>query len=115
MSQPKDLLGDLRQYCEAVIAHVRDHAIFTIDTAGRPTSWNEGVHRVLGFEEHEFVGVEIDRTIFTPEAAAEGVPQRERDEAARTGQANDDRWMRRKDGTPFYSAGTSTAIRDEEG
>jgi PAS domain S-box-containing protein len=110
-----DLLRDLRQHFESVVAQVRDYAIFTIDSGGHPMSWNEGVRRVLGFDQHEFIGRDIDPLIFTPEAQAEGVPQREREQASRTGQANDDRWMRRKDGTAFFSAGATTAIRDAHG
>jgi PAS domain S-box-containing protein len=113
--RPNDLLRDLRQHFEAVVTQVLDYAIFTIDAAGKPMSWNEGVRRVLGFEALEFVNVEIDSTIFTPEALAEGVPQREREQASRTGQSNDDRWMRRKDGSRFFSAGTTTAIHDAQG
>jgi PAS domain S-box-containing protein len=115
MTPPTDLLNDLRQHFEAVVAQVRDYAIFTIDLEGRPTSWNRGVELVLGFAEREFIGARINALIFTAEAQAENIPERELEEAARSGQANDDRWMRRKDGTPFFSAGTTTAIRDERG
>ena len=110
-----DPLRDPRRLFEAIISQVRDYAIYTIDTSGRPTSWNEGVRRVLGFEEHEFIGTDIAPIIFTPDSLADGVPEREFEQARRTGQGNNDRWLRRKDGTPFYAAGTTTAIRDEQG
>jgi PAS domain S-box-containing protein len=113
--QSTERLRDPREHFQAVIAQIRDYAIFTIDPAGRPSSWNEGVCRVLGFEEKEFIGADIASTIYTPEAQREGVPQRELEQAARTGQSDDDRWMLRKDGSQFFAAGTTTAIRDQRG
>ena len=99
----------------ALVEQVKDYAIFSIDTAGRPTTWNEGVRRILGFEENEFVGCDISRKIFTPEDVRAGVPEQELEIAARTGTANNDRWLRRKDGTPFFATGMTTALRDPAG
>ena len=41
------------------------------------------------------------------------MPYRELEQAATTGQANDARWMRGKDGTLFYATGISTAVRND--
>jgi PAS domain S-box-containing protein len=98
----------------AVVAQVQDYAIFTIDVDGRPTSWNEGVERTLGWSEAEFIGQDVHR-IFTPEDVADGVPERELAHAAEYGTANNDRWMRRKNGERFFANGTTTALRDEQG
>jgi PAS domain S-box-containing protein len=98
-----------------LVEQVKDYAIFMADPQGRPTSWNEGVRGVLGFEEAEFVGQDITRLIFTPEDLQRGVPQREMEEAAASGSANDDRWMRRKDGSRFWANGTTTVLRDAHG
>ena len=96
------------------VEQVKDYAIFRCDREGYPTSWNEGVERVLGYSEREFIGLSPE-TIFVPEDVAAGVPEWEFEHAARTGSASDDRWMRRKDGTRFFAAGITTAIRDERG
>ena len=40
---------------------------------------------------------------------------REFDEAARTGTADGDRWMQRKDGSRFWASGITTALRDAQG
>ncbi len=98
-----------------LVEQVRDYAIFTTDPAGRATSWNEGVRRVLGFDEAEFLGADLIPTIFTPEDVASGVPQAELAEAAATGRAANDRWMRRKDGTRFFALGVTTGLRDDAG
>lgn len=109
-----DPLLDPDRHFLAVIQQVKDYAIFSIDLAGRGRTWNEGVERILGFAADEFIGHDVTRLIFTPEAQQDGVPQRELEQAAATGQANDDRWMRRRDGTLFYAAGITTAVRNEQ-
>jgi PAS domain S-box-containing protein len=96
----------------ALVESVRDYAIFRTDSEGRATTWNEGVRRVLGFSEAEFIGNDI-RGLFAPEDKAAGVPDREMREAARHGSASDDRWMLRKDRTRFFASGTTSAVRDE--
>jgi PAS domain S-box-containing protein len=97
-----------------LVESVRDYAIFRIDPDGRVTTWNEGVRRVLGFAEAEFIGTEAQR-LFTPEDAAAGIPEREMRQAAADGSANNDRWMTKKDGTRFFASGTTSAVRDEVG
>ena len=66
--------GDRR--FRTLVEQVRDYAIFMADPEGRPTTWNEGVKRLLGYEEHEFLGQLAD-ALFTPEDRARGVPQLE--------------------------------------
>jgi PAS domain S-box-containing protein len=98
-----------------LVEQVKDYAIFMVDREGRPTSWNEGVRRVLGFEENDFLGADIVPIIFTPEDLADGVPEAELNQAARTGTAGNDRWMRRKDGTRFWASGVTTGLRNAGG
>ncbi|EAR20503.1 PAS domain-containing hybrid sensor histidine kinase/response regulator [Nitrococcus mobilis] len=98
-----------------LVEQVKDYAIFMTDAEGRATSWNEGVRRVLGFEEADFLGQDIVPTIFTPEDVESGVPLRELEQAAATGKAGSDRWMRRKDGSRFFATGTTAALHDKAG
>ncbi len=96
------------------VEQVKDYAIFRCDREGFPTSWNEGVERVLGYGEKEFIGLPPE-AIFTPEDVAAGVPEQELRHAAANGAASDDRWMMRRDGQRFFAAGITTAIRDARG
>ncbi|HCS52471.1 PAS domain S-box protein [Rubinisphaera sp.] len=98
-----------------LVEQVQDYAIFMTDTKGRATSWNEGVLRVLGFEEDEFIGNDIKSAIFTPEDQELNVPQLELEMAAKSGSASDDRWMMRKDGTRIWAAGVTTGLHNENG
>lgn len=95
-----------------IVDQVTEYAIFSTDVQGRATTWNQGVKRILGFDEDEFIGQDISKTIFTPEDINQGVPEQELDEAAKTGAASNDRWMRRKNGERFFANGVTTALTD---
>jgi PAS domain S-box-containing protein len=108
----------LRQSTEqyrSLVNQIEDYAIFRTDPDGIATTWNEGVRRVLGFEEREFVGVNLAPLIYPPEDLERGVPDREYRDAAAAGKTSNDRWMRRKDGTRFYSMGVTISHRDGQG
>ncbi len=98
-----------------LVEQVKDYAIFMTDTGRRATSWNEGAQQVLGFGEDEWIGRNIVPLIFTPEAIADGIAQKEFDDAEAHGRAGDDRWMVKQDSTRFFALGILTALRDEDG
>ncbi len=108
-------LRENEQRFRMLVEQVKDYAIFMTDTEGRATSWNEGVLRVLGFKEQEFLKQDIASSIFTPEDQELGVPQSELDEAAATGSASNDRWMIRRNGTRFWATGVTTGLHDNSG
>lgn len=97
-----------------LVEGVCDYAIFMLDTEGHVTSWNAGVKRVLGYEEAEFTGRHFS-CIFTPEDVASGEPEKELRTAETEGQADDERWHVRRDGTRFWATGTVTPLRSEAG
>ena len=78
--------------------------MFLISPDGHNLSWNVGVDRLLGYGESEFVGRHT-RDIFTPEDRAAGIPERELAFAAVHGEASDERWLQRKDGTRCWASG----------
>lgn len=102
------------QLGERVIDQVRDHAIFMLDSAGRMASWNLGIRHVFGYEEHEWIGQPAS-VIFLPEDVASGAPVEELQLAARTGKADDDRWLRRNDGSRMYGVGTVSRVQSDDG
>jgi PAS domain S-box-containing protein len=108
-------LRESEERYRTLVAQVNDYAIFRVDLEGRPVTWNEGVERVLGFTEKEFVGQEIGDIIFTPEDIEAGVAQLEFEEAERSGTAANTRWMRRKNGDRFFAEGITTVIQDQAG
>jgi PAS domain S-box-containing protein len=101
------------QHMRWFLEQIKDYAIFTMDADCRATSWNQGVKQVLGFDEDEFIGHDIRKLIFTPEAQAAGIPETEFSLAALDQRASDDRWMIRKSGETFWASGITTSIRDQ--
>jgi PAS domain S-box-containing protein len=97
-----------------LLEQVRDHAIFVIGPDGRNRTWNPGVERLVGYAREEFIG-QHTRKIFTPEDRAEGVPERELRFAAEEGEASDERWLQRKDGSRFWASGMTTRLLDGDG
>ncbi len=96
------------------IRQVRDCAMFLIDRNGRAASWNVGVGEILRWPENDWVGQPL-HVAFTQEDCEARVPERELFAAASTGRADDDRWMKRRDGQLFFANGTVTRILDENG
>jgi two-component system cell cycle sensor histidine kinase/response regulator CckA len=97
-----------------LVEQVRDYAIFMVDPEGRPTTWNEGVLRLLGYDEREFLGQNA-ATLFTPEDRARGEPERELRTAAEEGRASDDRWLVRRNSSRFWASGITARVNDHEG
>src|SRR6266446_671420 len=93
---------------------VKDYAIFMLDPQGRVTTWNEGAHRLKGYEAREIVGTHF--SVFYPtDARAAGMPQRALDLAVAQGRAEDEGWRVRKDGSRFWANAVITALRDPRG
>jgi two-component system, cell cycle sensor histidine kinase and response regulator CckA len=104
--------GDRR--FRVLVEQVRDYAIFMVDPEGRHTTWNEGVRRLLGYDEAEFVG-RPGALLFTPEDRESGEYERELRTAATEGRASDDRWLVRKDGSRFWASGITARMNDGDG
>src|SRR5581483_6696577 len=106
------LARDSDEQLALFVESVHEYAMFLLDPQGVTTSWNPGVRRMLGYDEHEFVGLPLAALFPAHEAAAaEAALARARDQ----GQAQDERWHRRKDGSLFWATATLTALRDEAG
>ena len=96
----------------ALVEQVRDHAIFLIGPDGYNRTWNLGVERLLGYSRDQFLGLHA-REIFIPEDRAEGVAERELRFVEEYGQASDERWLVRRDGTRFWASGMTYRLHDE--
>jgi PAS domain S-box-containing protein len=112
--QAEEALRQAEERHRLLIECVKDYAIYTMDTDGRITLWNEGAHRLLGYTAEEALGQHTAIT-FTEEERRAGKPERELRGAAASGSASDDNWVVRKDGSRFCASGFTNALRDEAG
>jgi two-component system CheB/CheR fusion protein len=92
----------------------REHAILLLDPDGRITWWNPGAERIFGVSAADAIGRDPS-FIFTAEDVARGLPQHELEVARTRTAAEDDRWLRRADGSRFWAMGVLLALRDEGG
>jgi PAS domain S-box-containing protein len=93
--------------------NVREYAVFMMDPEGRVVDLNLGAEHLLGYGP-EIVGQPFS-IFFPPDDVQNGVPAQELRRAVDTGQASDDRWHVRKDGTYFWALGITTTMRDADG
>lgn len=91
-----------------------DYAIFFMDVNGRIQEWSAGAEKIIGYTEEEALTLD-GQVIFTPEDRENGVPEAEMATASECGQANDERWHLRKDGTRFFAVGRLVALKDGAG
>lgn len=111
---PSARVARLRSHVESALADIRDYAVVLMDEAGQIVGWNRGAEVMLGHPEQEAVGQPHD-LLYTSEDRTAGIPRAELDTAARLGEAKDDRWHVRRDGSRLFGSGTVTAIRDGAG
>ena len=97
-----------------LLESVQDYAIFTLDSEGRVTSWNEGARRLKGYTAEEIIGQSV-HCFYLPEDVAAGKPEREMATALSTGQSEDESWRLRKDGSRFWVNEIMTPLRADDG
>lgn len=100
------------QQLHLILESAVEYAIFTMDLAGRITTWNEGARRILGYKREEIVG-RRGHIIFTPEDLAAGCPEAEMKGALSEGRAADERWHVREDGSRFWAQGMMMPLQHD--
>src|SRR4051812_5273917 len=91
-----------------------EYADFIMRTDGVIDWCNETAARIFGYAREDLIG-KPSAILFTPDDAARGVPQYELEVARQSTDIDNDRWMLRADGSRFWAAGSTTALRDPHG
>ncbi len=97
-----------------LVQSATEHAIIRLDEHGTVISWNLGAERILGYKEEEIIGRPA-ALFFTPEDVANGVIEKEMENARKVGRGEDERWQVRKDQTSFWAAGIMTPFKNDQG
>jgi two-component system CheB/CheR fusion protein len=92
----------------------KGYGIITLDCEGIITTWNRGAEGIFGYTEREAIGQCIDM-IYTVADRKAGVPEAERKHAVEQGQAVDERWHLRRDGTQCFFSGLVNPLVDNQG
>ncbi|SCB26912.1 hybrid sensor histidine kinase/response regulator [Cupriavidus alkaliphilus] len=77
---------------------VQDCAVFELDARGVIVAWPEPARRLFGYSAAEIAGSHLSR-LHRPEDVAAGLPQQWLDAAAQAGEARDEGWRVRRDGS----------------
>ncbi|HEY2022600.1 PAS domain S-box protein [Paraburkholderia sp.] len=109
-----EAVADSERRFRLLVQGVTDYAIFMLSPQGYVTNWNLGAARIKGYEAGEIVGSHF-RRFYTPQDAAQGLPERGLNTAATEGRFETEGWRVRKDGSRFWANVVIDAIRDEQG
>jgi two-component system CheB/CheR fusion protein len=105
----ESLAEESEERLRSLVESVSDYAILAMTAEGVISSWNTGARRIFGYSDQDIIGQPFD-WLFTPEDRERHQPARELERARAEGRAEDERWHIRKDGTRFYSSGSTTAL-----
>ena len=110
----EQVLRESEERFRLLVEETVNHALFTLDSEGRITTWNEGARRLKGYQREEIIGRHFS-CFYTPEERAQNRPARLLRLAAAEGRCEDQGPRVRKDGTLFQADVVITALRDEQG
>jgi PAS domain S-box-containing protein len=103
-------LWAVNTHLDLVLNSVTDHAILTLDTDGRVTSWNRGARRTQGYDQSDIVGVHF--AIFYTKADQDAdTPMRALRIAQDLGRHECEGWRVRKGGELFWAASVIHPVR----
>lgn len=97
-----------------LVEHVKDYAIFLLDSGGHVLTWNEGAERIKGYRAGEIVGQHFS-VFYSPEDRERGRPQRVLELARADGSHAEEGWRIRKDGSRFWASVVVTPLYDDHG
>jgi len=99
---------------ESLVNGVNDLAIFVLDRAGNILTWNEGAKNIKGYSANEAIGKNFSM-FYESEAVQKELHKKLLSQAEQKGNAHDEGFRIRKDGTKFFASIDITALKDEKG
>src|SRR6185369_11025216 len=109
-----EALGQTEERFRLLVEGISDYALFLLDPAGRIVLWNPAAERIYGYGQEEVLGRSYE-TFYTPEEAAQGLPELHLQRAAEQGTFREEGWRVRQDGSRFWAQNLLTALRGREG
>lgn len=98
-----------------LVSCVQDYAIYMLDPFGMISSWNVGAERIYGYAANEIVGQSFI-SLFSSKDQAEGVPERELEQARLSGRFEcREVWRCRQDNSLFLAEVVTSPVWDAAG
>jgi two-component system CheB/CheR fusion protein len=112
LKQSEASLRESQQQFRLLMEGATGIAILLLDAGGQIVGWNTGAQRLFQYEEAEIRGRHVSMLYREDDAH---VAHEELELAVRKGVAVEEHYMRRRDGSLFWTAGVMTVLRDENG
>jgi PAS domain S-box-containing protein len=111
--QAERSLREREAYFSKLVDSLKDYSVVALSPSAHIESWNVGSQTIFGYAAAEVLGSDVSMLLAGGDSdlALSGELQR----AAAEGSSRVDRWLIRKDGTPFYASIVISAIRNQEG
>ena len=100
------------QFCN-LINTVKEYAIFMINPQGFIQTWNDGAKYIKGYDADEIIGQHMS-VFYSKGDQQKMLPAKLLEHARVKGEARDEGWRVRKDGTRFWSDVVVTALLDHK-
>jgi PAS domain S-box-containing protein len=104
--------ADLQRVLVAAVRQDDLRAVFLLSPDGRICWANPAALRMFGYAADALLGRPVD-VLFLPGDVERDVPGKELEAARVTTHSENDRWMKRADGSAFWATGATISIRDE--
>jgi PAS domain S-box-containing protein len=114
LNDQNDLSNRNNRYFQILIEELKDYAIFLLTTDGLIASWNGGAEFIKEYTKEDVFGKHY-RMLFPERFRELKMPEKELEEAVRTGRFEDFNWRARKSGEEFWSHVTLIPLYDDEG
>src|SRR3982750_4607463 len=108
-----EALGETEERFRLLVEGISDYALFLLDPQGRIVLWNPAAERIYGYGQ-EVLGSSYE-AFYTPEEAAQGLPDLHLQRAAEQGTFREEGWRVRQDGSRFSAQNLPTALRGRGG
>src|SRR5437773_7177195 len=107
-------LNSVKRHFQILIEGVADYAIFALDKEGHVASWNSAAQKIMGYTAKEIIGKDFG-IFYRPDERRAGAPNRALELAIQRGKHEVEGWRIRKNGTPFFIAGSVSSNHDDAG
>lgn len=109
----QDALYQSEALFRLLVEGIADYAIILLDPDGRIASWNSVAEKIKGYRAEDIIGKPFS-IFYTPEDNSNGQPAQLLELAAREGDAKDEGWRVRGDGTRYWADVVISALRDQQ-
>ncbi len=97
-----------------MIDEIKEYSIILLDAEGTILNWNQGAKKIQGYSSKEIIGKNFS-VFYSTDDREEALPEKLLQMAAERGNATQEGWRVKKDGSRFWGSVTITALHSANG